>query len=106
MFETEEDIDLITFDASDNVILPNFEDCTGALPWNRRIFYVEEGLRRYADVAKFQDLYKLRILPIKSDPTNKDSDGDDIEDEEETFIGTSCLSTDTDKMVWTIVPST
>lgn len=97
MFETEEDIDLITFDASDNVILPNFEDCTGALPWNRRIFYVEEGLRRYADVAKFQDLYKLRILPIKSDPTNKDSDGDDIEDEEETFIGTSCLSTDTDR---------
>ena len=97
MFETKNGIDLITFDASDNVVLPNFEDCTGALPWNRHIFYVEDGLRRYADVAKFQDLYKLRILPIKSDPTNKDSDGDDIDDEEETFIGTSCLSTDTDK---------
>ncbi len=97
MFETEEGNDLITFDASGNVVLPNFEDCTGALPWNRRIFYVEEGLRRYADVAKFQDLYKLRILPIKSDPTSEDSDGDDIDDEEETFIGTSCLSNDTDK---------
>lgn len=97
MFRNEDGKDLISFDSNGNAVLPNFEDCTGALPWNRRIFYVEEGLRRYADVAKFQDLYKLRILPIKSDPTNKDSDGDDIEDEEETFIGTSCLSTDTDR---------
>ena len=80
MFETKEGNDLITFDASGNAVLPNFEDCTGALPWNRRIFYVEEGLRRYADVAKFQDLYKLRILPIKSDPTEGDSDGDGIID--------------------------
>ena len=97
MFETKEGNDLITFDASGNAVLPNFEDCTGALPWNRRIFYVEEGLRRYADVAKFQDLYKLRILPIKSDPTNIDSDEDGIDDEEESFIGTNCLTTDTDK---------
>lgn len=97
MFETKDGNDLITFDASGNAVLPNFEDCTGALPWNRRIFYVEEGLRRYADVAKFQDLYKLRILPIKSDPTNIDSDEDGIDDEEETFIGTSCLSCDTDR---------
>ncbi len=97
MFETRDGNDLISFDSSGNAVLPNFEDCTGALPWNRRIFYVEEGLRRYADVAKFQDLYKLRVLPIKSDPTSEDSDGDDIADEEETFIGTSCLSNDTDK---------
>lgn len=97
MFETKDGNDLIAFDASGNAVLPNFEDCTGALPWNRRIFYVEEGLRRYADVAKFQDLYKLRILPIKSDPTSDDSDGDGIDDEEETFIGTSCLSSDTDR---------
>ena len=97
MFETEKGNDLITFDASGDVVLPNFEDCTGALPWNRRLFYVEEGLRRYADLAVFQDLYKIRILPIKSDPTSEDSDSDGIDDEEETFIGTSCLSIDTDK---------
>ena len=97
MFQTEEGNDLITFDKSGNAVLPDFEDCTGALPWNRRLFYVEEGLRRYADLAVFQDFYKLRILPIKSDPTSEDSDGDDIDDEEETFIGTSCLSNDTDK---------
>ena len=97
MFQTEKGNDLITFDKSGNAVLPNFEDCTGALPWNRRLFYVEEGLRRYADLAVFQDFYKLRILPIKSDPTSEDSDGDDIDDEEETFIGTSCLSNDTDK---------
>ncbi len=97
LFQSKSGNDLITFDSSGNVVLPNFEDCTGALPWNRHLFYVKDGLRRYADIAAFQDFYKLRILPIKSDPTNKDSDNDDIDDEEENFIGTSCLSTDTDK---------
>lgn len=76
MFRNEDGKDLISFDSNGNTVLPNFEDCTGALPQNRKLFYVKNGLLRYADVAKFQDLYKLRILPIKSDPTNKDSDGD------------------------------
>lgn len=53
MFQTERGKDLISFDASGNAVLPNFEKCTGALPWNRRLFYVESGLSRYADIATF-----------------------------------------------------
>ena len=83
MFRNEDGKDLISFDSNGNAVLPNFEDCTGALPQNRKLFYVKNGLLRYADVAKFQDFYKLRILPIKSDPIESDGDGDgicDIED--------------------------
>ena len=85
MFRNEDGKDLISFDSNGNAVLPNFEDCTGALPQNRKLFYVKNGLLRYADVAKFQDFYKLRILPIKSDPTNKDSDGDYLLDYLELF---------------------
>lgn len=80
MFRNEDGKDLISFDSNGNAVLPNFEDCTGALPQNRKLFYVKNGLLRYADVAKFQDFYKLRILPIKSDPTNPDGDFDGIVD--------------------------
>ena len=85
MFQTEKGNDLITFDDSGNAILPKFEDCTGALPWNRRVFYVEEGLRRYADVAHFQDLFKFEILPIRSDPMSEDGDGDGISDYDDMY---------------------
>lgn len=80
MFRNEDGKDLISFDSNGNAVLPNFEDCTGALPQNRKLFYVKNGLLRYADVAKFQDLYKLRILPIKSDPSNPDGDEDGFDD--------------------------
>ncbi len=80
MFRNEDGKDLISFDSNGNAVLPNFEDCTGALPQNRNLFYVKNGLTRYADVAKFQDLYKLRILPIKSDPIEPDGDFDGLSD--------------------------
>ena len=83
MFRNEDGKDLISFDSNGNAVLPNFEDCTGALPQNRKLFYVKNGLLRYADVAKFQDLYKLRILPIKSDPDSVDGDDDGILDIDE-----------------------
>ena len=83
MFRNEDGKDLISFDSNGNAVLPNFEDCTGALPQNRKLFYVKNGLLRYADVAKFQDLYKLRILPIKSDPTSEDGDNDSVNDADE-----------------------
>ncbi|MCM1508761.1 MAG: EndoU domain-containing protein [Ruminococcus flavefaciens] len=85
MFQNEDGKDLITFDSNGNAVLPNFEDCTGALPQNRKLFYVKNGLTRYTDVANFQDFFKLRILPIKSDPTNKDSDEDGIQDKIDDF---------------------
>ena len=85
MFRNEDGKDLISFDSNGNAVLPNFEDCTGALPQNRKLFYVKNGLLRYADVAKFQDFYKLRILPIKSDPTSEDSDEDGIQDSIDDF---------------------
>lgn len=86
MFRNEDGKDLISFDSNGNAVLPNFEDCTGALPQNRKLFYVKNGLLRYADVAKFQDFYKLRILPIKSDPTSEDGDNDSVNDMDEVKI--------------------
>lgn len=86
MFQTENGNDLITFDDSGNAILPNFENCTSAFPRLRRLFYVENGLTRYADIAVFQDLFKFEILPIKSDPTSEDSDGDGLQDIEDYYV--------------------
>ena len=85
MFQTEKGNDLITFDDSGKVVLPNFEDCISKLLCNNSIFYVEKGLQRYADVAHFQDFFKFRVLPIKSDPTNSDDDYDGISDFNDTL---------------------
>ena len=84
MFQTEKGNDLITFNKGE-VILPNFEDCTGNLPWSKHIFYVEKGIERYTNFANFQDLFGLKILPIKSDPTNPDGDGDGISDYDDMY---------------------
>lgn len=72
-------VGLMSVDESGNAKLPTIKECmdfTG-------LSYVEKGLERYKqtlginfDVA----IYSVRVLPIISDPTRADSDGDGIVD--------------------------
>lgn len=97
IYYTRRNVDVITWDDNGDVILPSFKKCMllGNSP-----FYVRDGLLRFwkeIGEVNFSMFDNIKILPIKSDPTSEDGDGDGIDDEEETFIGTSCLSSDTDR---------
>lgn len=69
---------LVTVNPNGIVKLPSFMECVAAGGT-----YVESGLQRIyqsGDVAILDHLYEIKVLPIKSDPTNKDSDGDGLLD--------------------------
>ena len=72
---------LITVNADGSVVLPCFNECVYAGGT-----YVESGLKRFYDeednsVLEFLD--GIRVLPIFSDPTSPDGDGDGILDIDE-----------------------
>ena len=48
--------------------------------YSDEFFYVESGLERYKTAAAHEALWKSRVLPINSDPTREDSDGDGLLD--------------------------
>ena len=78
--ETDTESGLITWDQSGNIVLPTFAKCIETE--GDKYFYVKSGLDRfinsYANYLHY--LYNKRIPPIKSDPTNPDSDGDGYND--------------------------
>lgn len=75
--------ELITVDENGDVILPTFKYITYNV---LDLAYVEKGLERYCNITGenargvIQSLNNVPILPIKSDPTIKDGDGDGFED--------------------------
>ena len=68
---------LITFDDNNNVVLPTLKQCMDYTDKS----YVEEGLGRFISQPTISlMLDDIRIMPISSDPTREDSDGDGIAD--------------------------
>lgn len=70
---------LMSYDDDGNAVLPTIKECMDFT----ELSYVEKGLERYKqtlginfDVA----IYSVLVLPILSDPTRADSDGDGIVD--------------------------
>ena len=55
------------------VVLPTYGECIDKYSG---LFYVEEGLDRYLNFAGYVELIDAKVLPIRSDPTSKDGDGD------------------------------
>ena len=83
--------ELLTFDESGRCVLPTVNDCMrklGDVP-----FYVEDYMSRSGIASLYGG---FRILPIRSDPTNEDSDRDELNDVKEFQIGTRPLNSDTD----------
>ena len=65
---------LVTVNADGTVELPSFNECVKA-----GNTYVQSGLERFkksADESVLRQLDIIRVLPIKSDPTSEDGDGD------------------------------
>lgn len=90
------DKQVINWDASGNVQLLTFEDCLNIYAAEP---YVEHALSQYSgwDVSFMNN---WRILPIKSDPTDPDSDDDYAPDglEKELDIKPLCSDTDGDRL--------
>jgi murein DD-endopeptidase MepM/ murein hydrolase activator NlpD len=87
------DYDEIAFDSnlidlSKNDYLPTIQECINKVIVNKKYYYVAEGytnfIKRYSKYSSGYDISKalssVRILPINSDPTMPDSDGDGILD--------------------------
>ncbi len=78
---------LIHWNDDGSIVLPTLGDYIDAEGEN--LPYVKEGLAHYFtyDVPPVQEImeqvYAIRILPIKSDPTNPDSDGDGLLDNDD-----------------------
>ena len=70
---------LITFDDNNNVVLPTVEQC---MNYSEASYVVEALDRLQSELGKdFGDAIALQhIMPISSDPTQEDSDGDGIID--------------------------
>ena len=64
--------DVISWDEEGNVLLPTIKDC---LQFKHGKKYVESQLQKYDFLDNF-----VRILPVYSDPTVVDSDGDNVND--------------------------
>lgn len=72
---------LVTINADNSVTLPSFNECTAV-----EGTYVEEGLKRFyneADNSVLEHLDEIKVLPLSSDPTAPDGDGDGILDSDE-----------------------
>lgn len=73
------------------VVIPTFGECIDY--YGDRYFYVEEGLDRFLESAPdylptadaHSVLYNTKVLPIKSDPTAGNTDGDDYTDYDEYY---------------------
>ncbi len=76
---TDPDMGLMSYDDEGNAILPTIMDCLEFT----ELTYVEEGLKRCQQDLKYnfgEAIRGKRVLPILSDPTRADSDGDGIVD--------------------------
>lgn len=92
-FEYWEEQGLITYDEKHNVVLPTIGQC---VKFTKKS-YVFEGLKRLEESSNYATkLLNTRVMPISSDPTNSDSDNDDLLDIEEYKLRTSPLNCDTD----------
>lgn len=72
---------LITVNPDNSVKLPSFNECTAV-----EGTYVEEGLIRFyneADESVLELLDDIKVLPLNSDPTAPDGDGDGVSDADE-----------------------
>lgn len=71
---------LITYDEKHNVILPTIGQCAEFTKKS----YVYEGLKRLEESSDYATkLLNTQVMPISSDPSNPDSDGDDYGDEQD-----------------------
>ncbi len=68
----------VTWDKKGNVVLPTLAQ---VMQMKSGLSYIEEGIKELP-LEYFGD---FRILPIKSNPAEKDTDGDEFEDGEETL---------------------
>lgn len=61
------------------VDLPTYGECVAI---KSELTYVEQGLNRYndEDIAPYSEIYSFNVLPIISDPTSEDGDGDGLID--------------------------
>jgi len=66
---------LVGYDDNGGVILPSYAECIAAGGT-----YVKSGLSRLGGTSAAEYLEKIKVLPIRSDPTSKDGDGDGILD--------------------------
>lgn len=69
---------LVTINANNTISLPNFNECVAVGGT-----YIESGLDRFydeADESILNELDSIMVLPIMSDPTSEDGDGDGILD--------------------------
>lgn len=76
---TDPDVGLMSYDDEGNAILPTIMDCLEFT----ELTYVEEGLKRFEQQlgANFgAAICGKRVLPVISDPTRADGDGDGIVD--------------------------
>ncbi len=88
---------LITIEDNGYINLPTLQQCMDYT----ELSYVEEGLNRFLGAYNVTNLLgDIRVLPISSDPTHADSDGDGIADEYDPHkllaidIDTPCLYND------------
>ena len=103
-----EELGLVTRDEKNNVILPTIQECIDRTDK----FYVQTGLDRFkesiingsssgmtsSDIEQsiIVKLSETRVMPISSDPTSGDSDGDYVTDFAEKRQTTNPLKSDTD----------
>lgn len=100
----EIDTNRISWTTDGEVILPTIQECIDFVEKP----YAEEGLTRYkilkgehipsvnVDAYLNYVLNSTYILPIYSNPTMADTDGDNLLDDEEYYLGTCPLNTDSD----------
>lgn len=70
---------LITYDTDGNIKLPTIQECMDFT----KLSYVEDGLARFQEDTTYrygEAICTMRVMPILSDPTRADSDGDNIND--------------------------
>lgn len=91
-FERWAELGLITYDEKHNVILPTIGQCAEFTKKS----YVYEGLKRLEESSDYATkLLNTQVMPISSDPTNGDGDGDGLLDSlERRFLDP--LNADTD----------
>lgn len=101
----EIDFEYVSFNDDGTIIYPSFPEMQKIY---KGIFYVENGLKRLAediDTNEHNPFRNIYVLPIKSDPTNPDGDGDKVVDSVDlrplTYIPNFVnLDLDSDTIAW------
>lgn len=87
--------DLLVRESDGSYSLPTVRKCMDSL--GDVPFYVENAFKDAIEAKIiFSYFLDLEILPIRSDPTSADGDGDGLNDAEEKRLGTNSLNRDTD----------